>query len=44
MQAKWNQASPLSTIQQKKQLVEEWIKLGKYGRRVLFHSPFPYPK
>ncbi|KAL4787639.1 hypothetical protein BJX76DRAFT_318531 [Aspergillus varians] len=31
--AKWNPASPLPLTQQKKNLVEDWIKLGKYGRR-----------
>ncbi|KAL2829475.1 hypothetical protein BDW59DRAFT_142140 [Aspergillus cavernicola] len=30
---KWNPTSPLPATQQKKHLVENWIKLGKYGRR-----------
>ncbi|KAL2869535.1 uncharacterized protein BJX67DRAFT_347544 [Aspergillus lucknowensis] len=39
---KWNPTSPLSIVQQKKQLVEEWIKLGKYGRREYLGTiPFP---
>ncbi|KAL2812194.1 hypothetical protein BJX63DRAFT_421930 [Aspergillus granulosus] len=37
--AKWDSTSPLSKSEQKRALVEQWVKLGHYGRREYVDQP-----